>query len=609
MTVAYQGDVNTASTFGCFNKVIFRWKGSLYRLLLKELLAYVGIYFGIHILYQQVLVLRSEPPDRDGWTKWREGFESIQRYFHESMSPTPVFTILIFYVVIVMVRWWDQYLSLPAPDNTAILSCAFNRSSDYLSERLLKRTVIRYLNLSLCLALRTVSFTVKRRFPDLVHLVDSGLLREDELKVVSGLAERQNSCKQIWFLPLGWAADLAHRQLDGSGSGNTCPQTVNTLMKEICNFRDKLGRVTSHDSVPLPLVFTQLTVFAVYSYLVLGLVGYQPSPSSGFSPLVSLLIQFVLLVGLLRAAEVIINPFGEDEDDFELNTIIDRHIQASYLMIDACSCPSLLPDRHFDDPLPIHLPYTVGAERFRGWEYEGSAERALYIEDRDKEYGSSLYTMGHVGRLSRVPTSPRKSSIDGWPAHPGSGIYEPIYATHYESLRSINRTGAGGFRWSKAKPKKKAGRKALGPAAQLKMKMKRLNKIKENKQIHRAREEKEKEVQSNTETKNDSKRDDVEKQQGLDTIPEVSSTSSSVSTLTTRSTPLDNYFKVKGLDESSSPTNILNIFKENEKGEVGSKIKASKYVGNCDEKTEINPKGSADYVTVYKKKYFSKKNK
>ena len=41
----------------------------------------------------------------------------------------------------------------------------------------------RYALLSYCMAMRTVSFRVKKRFPDLSHLVDAGLLREDELKV------------------------------------------------------------------------------------------------------------------------------------------------------------------------------------------------------------------------------------------------------------------------------------------------------------------------------------------------------------------------------------------------------------------------------------------
>ena len=47
----------------------------------------------------------------------------------------------------------------------------------------MKRNIIRYVLLSYCMAMRTVSFVVKKRFPDLEHLVDARLLREDELKV------------------------------------------------------------------------------------------------------------------------------------------------------------------------------------------------------------------------------------------------------------------------------------------------------------------------------------------------------------------------------------------------------------------------------------------
>ena len=48
---------------------------------------------------------------------------------------------------------------------------------------LMRRNIIRYVLLSYCMATRAVSFRVKKRFPDLQHLVDAGLMREDEYKV------------------------------------------------------------------------------------------------------------------------------------------------------------------------------------------------------------------------------------------------------------------------------------------------------------------------------------------------------------------------------------------------------------------------------------------
>lgn len=49
--------------------------------------------------------------------------------------------------------------------------------------RLMRRNIMRYMVLAYVITLQRISLRVKRRFPELQHLVDAGLMLESERKI------------------------------------------------------------------------------------------------------------------------------------------------------------------------------------------------------------------------------------------------------------------------------------------------------------------------------------------------------------------------------------------------------------------------------------------
>ncbi|KAA0186676.1 hypothetical protein HAZT_HAZT001608 [Hyalella azteca] len=61
--------------------------------------------------------------------------------------------------------------------------------------------------------------------------------------------------------------------------------------------------------------------------------GYKNNSIDFYLPVFTYL-QFFFYMGWLKVAESLVNPFGEDDDDFEINWLVDRNLQVSYLIVD-----------------------------------------------------------------------------------------------------------------------------------------------------------------------------------------------------------------------------------------------------------------------------------
>ncbi|CAH1245780.1 BEST3 [Branchiostoma lanceolatum] len=375
MTISYSLKVSEAR-LGGFPKLLLRWKASIYKLLYKEMAIFVSLYSLLSGVYRFALT-----------DDQKRTFEKITMYCHQYSDLIPVSFVLGFYVSIIYARWWQQYMNLPWPDRvSALIGCAVHGRDE--RGRLIRRTMVRYLNLSSVLILRSVSTVVYKRFPTMNHVVDAGFMSVAELKEY----ENVDSHHSKFWVPLNWFCNLATvARQEGRIRDDF---TFQALIEEENKMRHCLGMLYSYDWISVPLVYTQVVTVAVYTFFLSCLMGRQYlDPSQGYeSHEVDLyipaftILQMFFYMGWLKVAEQLINPFGQDDDDFEGNWCIDRNLQISYLAVDDMylSHPPLEKDIYWNQPDP-DLPYTQAALSSRTTSFLGSTFE-LRLNKDDMEF-------------------------------------------------------------------------------------------------------------------------------------------------------------------------------------------------------------------------------
>ncbi|XP_044895367.1 bestrophin-1 isoform X4 [Felis catus] len=311
-------------------------------------------------------------------------FEKLTLYCDSYIQLIPISFVLGFYVTLVVTRWWNQYENLPWPDRLMNLVSGLVEGKDEQG-RLLRRTLIRYANLGNVLILRSVSAAVYKRFPSSQHLVKAGFMTPAERKHLEKLSLPHNT----FWVPWVWFANLSMKAWIGGRIRD--PVLLQSLLNEMNVLRTQCGLLFAYDWISIPLVYTQVVTVAVYSFFLACLIGRQflnpakayPGHELDLVVPVFTFLQFFFYAGWLKVAEQLINPFGEDDDDFETNWIVDRSLQVSLLAVDEMhqDLPPMERDMYWNDPEP-QPPYTAASAQYRRPSFLGSTFNiSLHKED------------------------------------------------------------------------------------------------------------------------------------------------------------------------------------------------------------------------------------
>uniref|UniRef100_A0A914VLQ5 Bestrophin homolog n=1 Tax=Plectus sambesii TaxID=2011161 RepID=A0A914VLQ5_9BILA len=348
MTITYTLDVSTSS-FTSFTKLLFRWRGSIWKSVYKELILWLVFYFGLSCVYR--LFLNKEQ---------RAIFEDVVAFCLKYTDFIPLTFMLGFFITLVITRWWDMMRNIGWIDNISLYIATYIQGKSERA-RMIRRNILRYAVLIQALIYRDISIKVRRRFPTMETLQAAGFMSVKEMEALDSIV----SPHRKYWVPAHWAmtAILRARQEGFIKSDHA----VQDLLERVRSYRSSLALLLVYDWVPIPLVYTQMVVLIVRCYFLLALMARQyvtsdtrelktASPIDLYFPIVST-IQFTFYIGWLKVAEALLNPMGDDDDDFEVNWILDRNLQMGLSVVDDAvgKEPPMERDMFWEDSQPEPL--------------------------------------------------------------------------------------------------------------------------------------------------------------------------------------------------------------------------------------------------------------
>jgi hypothetical protein len=198
--------------------------------------------------------------------------------------------------------------------------------------------------------------------------VKLGILTPREVSEITTLKQTELPRHSTWWLPISWAIEVVASARDAGIIASDVAMVE--MQKHLIDFRDKAGTMLDYDMIGVPLIYTQATAYAVYVYFGLAIVGRaqyyvheddtNDDEASGdvitkYFPIFSV-TQFILLVGWLKVAGKMLDPYGADGQNtdatFDLMWIFMRNLEVSKHIMDRQENPKPLgklpPSWNFD---------------------------------------------------------------------------------------------------------------------------------------------------------------------------------------------------------------------------------------------------------------------
>ncbi|GMT24548.1 hypothetical protein PFISCL1PPCAC_15845, partial [Pristionchus fissidentatus] len=281
---------------------------------------------------------------------------AICKQFNEYTKLIPLTFLLGFYVSNVVSRWWRQFECLNWPEDLLSLLCIAVRGNDERSAQIRHR-VARYINATYALAWRDISDKIRSIFPSIRDIVKSGLLTENEYRLLMELNEKEECPYTRWMTPLHWVQQIMAEEV----TKNDMPVTFLTnFVSELKSFRTSFRRLFCHDWVCVPLVYTQVAAIATYGFFFFALFGRQSIGGSTVDTIFPIftVVQFLFFVGWYKVGLDLMRPFGLDDDDIELSYILERNINVSFAIVNKLQMsdpPPFEEDRFYRTNARIHL--------------------------------------------------------------------------------------------------------------------------------------------------------------------------------------------------------------------------------------------------------------